>query len=132
MECCGHLGRWRVLEKVDDLDLDAGLVAVQDLLHRALHLLLDRLPIGCQDGLDITLADHLAHDALGNRSDGAFRILDIEGVVLWPRRVHLPLHAEVDVDDVVVAGEHQSFIAWSGVTGRDARSGHADFHGVRA
>src|SRR5262249_51799753 len=41
---------------------------------------------------------------------GAFRILDIEQELPDPVRLHLPQHREVNINDVLVAGEHQAFL----------------------
>ena len=89
-------------------DLDAGAVAVEDLLHQLLHL---GLGLGAgfgQDRLDVALADDLAHGALGHRLHRAFGILDVEQKV--GRVGDPPEHDEVDIDDVLVAGDHQAFL----------------------
>ena len=50
----------------------------------------------------------LAHGAFGHRLHRAFRILDVEQIVAGSARLDPPEHREIDVDDVLVAGEHQA------------------------
>ena len=52
----------------------------------------------------------LAHGAFGHRLHGAFGILDVEQIVADAARLDLPQHREIDVDDVLVAGQHQAFL----------------------
>ena len=54
---------------------------------------------------DRRLADHLAHRALGGRFDGQLRVADVEEV--GARVLDHPEDGKVDVDDVLVAGQHQ-------------------------
>ncbi len=82
---------------------------VERLLHQVLHGGLDGLARAGQDRLDFGAADHLAHGAFGDRLHGAFGILDVEQVFADAGRLDLPQHREIDVDDVLVAGEHQAF-----------------------
>ena len=51
----------------------------------------------------------LAHRALGHRLHGAFGILDVEEIIADAVRLDPPQHGEIDVDDVLVAGQHQAF-----------------------
>ena len=92
------------------LHLDAGAVVVERLLHQVLHRGLDGLPRAGEDRLDVGAADHLAHGAFGHRLHGAFRILDVEQIVADAVRLDQPEHREIDVDDVLVAGQHQAFL----------------------
>ena len=54
-------------------------------------------------------ADHLAHRAFGHRLHGAFGILDVEEIIADAVGLDPPQHGEIDVDDVLVAGQHQAF-----------------------
>ena len=60
-----------------------------------------------QDRLDVRLADDLAHGALGDFLHGVVRVLDVEQVL--GRILDAPVDDEVDVDGVLVAGQHQAF-----------------------
>src|SRR6266852_9407182 len=96
------------LLQLDLGDLNAGPVMVEGALHQVLNPALDRLPGAGQDRLNLRTADHLAHGALGHRLHRAFRILDIEQIFADPARLDQPEHRELDVDDVLVPGEHQA------------------------
>jgi hypothetical protein len=93
-------------------DLDASAVIIQDLLHQLLNARLDVLPRAGQDRLNVGTADNLTHRALGHRLHGAFRHLDIEQIVRGAVGLDHPEHREVDVDDVLVAGEHQALFRY--------------------
>ena len=56
--------------------------------------------------LDRRAADHLAHHALGRGLHRVGRVARVEEIV--GRVADMPEHAEIDVDDVLVAGEHQA------------------------
>ena len=58
----------------------------------------------------LSFADGLAHRAFGDRLHGAFGILDVEEIVADAVRLDPPQHGEIDVDDVLVAGQHQAFL----------------------
>ena len=66
--------------------------------------------LGREHGLDLAASHNLAHGALGDRLDRALRVLEVEDEILGAGRVDAPLHVEIDVDDVLVAGEHQAFL----------------------
>jgi hypothetical protein len=51
-----------------------------------------------------------AHGAFGDRLHGAFGLLDVEQVIAHAIGLDLPQHREIDVDDVLVAGEHQTLL----------------------
>ena len=137
--------RLHVAEGVDDLrgridllhlhlgDLDARAVTVERLLHQLLHALLGGGAGAGQDRLDVGLADDLAHRAFGHRLHGAFGILDVEEEVGRALRLDAPQHGEVDVDDVLVAGQHQAFlrhVAHGAAAPRGiVDQGHADGNG---
>ena len=103
------LGRRVDFLQLDLLHQDAGAVVVERLLHQLLHRRLDVLPRAGQDRLDIRVPDHLAHGAFGHRLHGAFGILDVEQIIADAVRLDLPQHREIDIDDVLVAGQHQAF-----------------------
>ena len=87
-------------------DANARAIMVQDALNKLLHGLFGLGARGGEDRLDVALTDDLAHGAFGDRLHGSFRILDVEEEV---RRVaDLPEHDEINVDDILVAGEHQA------------------------
>ena len=88
------------------VDADAGAVAVEHVLHQLLHGLLGLLARLGQDRLDVGLADDLAHGALGHFLHGDLGVLDVEEVLL--RVLDAPVDDEIDVDDVLVAGQHQA------------------------
>ena len=95
-------------------DLDAGAVLVQDLLGLVVHVGFD---LGAQLGqrrLDRGAADYLADRAFRHRLNQVVRVAGIEQIGLGV--ADLPEHRQVDVDDVLVAGQHQAF-------GRDVASG---------
>ena len=88
--------------------LDTGLVAVQDLLEQHRGVALD-LQLAVGDGrIDEAVADDLAHGGLGGVTHQVGGVADVEQVL--DRVADLVLHAELDVDDVLVAGEHGGFL----------------------
>ena len=101
------------------VDADAGAVAVERPLHQGLHGLLGLLPLLREDRLDLRLADHLAHGAFGHLFDGGVGVLDVEQVLGGV--LDAPEHDEVDVDDVLVAREHQALCALPSRRRRRAR-----------
>src|SRR4029077_17905296 len=59
----------------------------------------------------------------------AFGILDVEEVFANAVRLDPPQHGEIDVDDVLVAGEHQAFfrhVAHGGAAAEIVDDAHAD------
>ena len=84
-------------------------IDVEHVLHQLLHGLLGLLARARQERLDVGLADDLAHGALGHFLHGDFGVLDVEEVLL--RVLDAPEDDEIDVDDVLVAGQHQAFLA---------------------
>ena len=103
-----HLRRRVDLLHLHLADLNAGAVAVQGLLDQFLHALFGDVARAGQDRLDLGAADHLAHRALGDRLHGALGILDVEEEIADAVGLDAPEHGEVDVDDVLVAGQHQA------------------------
>ena len=74
-------------------------------------------------------ADHLAHGAFGHRLHRAFGILDVEQIFADAVRLDPPQHREIDVDDVLVAGEHQALlrhVAHRGAAAQIVDDAHAD------
>jgi hypothetical protein len=127
------LGRLHVAEGVDDLrrrtgdeqldlrDLHAGAILVELLLHELLDLGLDAEALLGQNALDVRAADDLAHGAFGRRLHGAFDVLDVEEEIT--RIVDDPLHRKIDVDDVLVAREHQALFRHLAVGAARAAAG---------
>ena len=115
-------GGLHVAERVDHLrgridflqlhlgDLDARAVMVERGLHQLLHRSLDVLPRAGENRLDVRAANHLAHGALGYGLDRTLGLLDVEQIVADAIQLDFPQHGEIDVDDVLVAGEHQAFL----------------------
>lgn len=88
--------------------LDTGLVAVQDLLEQHRGVALD-LQLAVGDGrVDEAVADDLAHGGLGGVTHQVGGVADVEQVL--DRVADFVLHAELDVDDVLVTGEHGGFL----------------------
>ena len=105
-EAFHHLGRRIDLLQLHLGDLDAGLVVVEDLLRLVQHVVLDLRAQFGQRRLDRGAPDHLAHRAFRHRLDDQGRVARVEQVA--DRVADLPEHREVDVDDVLIAGEHQA------------------------
>ena len=84
-------------------------------------------------GWIVGAADHLAHRAFGHRLHGAFGVLDVEQEVADAVGLDAPQHGEVDVDDVLVAGQHQAFFRHvahgAAAPRRIVDQGHADGDG---
>ena len=112
----GHvaIGGENLRGRIDRLELNlldehAGLIVVEHFLHAVLHVRFDRLAVAGQNAVDRLQADDLAHDAFGDRLHRFFGVADVEDEILRLGRVDLPAHAELDVDDVLIAGQHQAF-----------------------
>ena len=91
------------------IDEDTGPVCVQRRLHQLAHLLFGLLPILRQDRLNFRFPDDLAHGALGHVLHSGVGVLNVEKILL--RVLDAPEHDEVDIDDVLVASQHQAFCA---------------------
>src|SRR5258708_3932469 len=112
----GGCRRWRAsawprsratTEPRDLGDQPAGAVIVQDGLQEPHGVELDlRAPFGERE-LCRHLTDDLAHGALGRRLHRRLGRSDVEQV--FADVVDLPEHRVLDVDDVLVAGQHQPF-----------------------
>src|SRR5215469_11355888 len=102
-------------------DFDPGAVGIEDALQEMMRLGLDLAPPFGQCLSDRGLADHLAHRALGSGFDRRVRVSDVEEVSLSV--LDYPEDREVDVDDVLIAGEHQRFFRQ--LTASDAAGGRA-------
>src|SRR5207302_1254953 len=61
-----------------------------------------------EDRLNQRAADDLARRAFGDRLHGAFGVLDIEEKIADAAGLDPPQHREIDVDGVVVAGQHHA------------------------
>lgn len=88
-------------------DLRAERVAVEDLLHQQLGVERDFFAADVQDVVHLALAHDFADRGLG---DLAHRLIRLQ-IVEQPRFRVLQgvLHRELDVDDVLVIGQHQRF-----------------------
>src|SRR5262245_10291757 len=85
---------------------------IEGLLHQVLNGCLNGLSRACETWLDVGAANHLAHSAFGHRLHCAFRILNVEEEFADACRLHFPQNREVDVDDILVAGEHQALLRY--------------------
>ncbi len=83
---------------------------VERLLHQLLHRGFGDLARAGQDRLNVGAADYFAHGAFRHRLHRAFRVLDVEQIIADAGRLDLPQHREIDVDDVLVAGQHQALL----------------------
>src|SRR6185295_3645954 len=105
-----------------------GAVGIEQALHQFLHGLLGLLPRLGKDGLDGGLTDHLAHGAFGHLLHRHLGVLDVEEVVA--RVLDAPEDDEVDIDDVLIAGQNQAFLRYvANATAKAARAAaraHAD------
>ncbi len=86
-------------------ELDPGIISVEDALQQGLRVGLDLAAALRQRLGDRRLADHLAHCALGSGFDRRLGVADVEQIGLGI--LDDPKGGEVDVDDVLVAGQHQ-------------------------
>ena len=103
-------GRDHLLRRVDAQQLDVGdahaqPIFVEDALQQLLGVLLDAAAALGLGILQVRPADDLAHGGLGAGAHVLFRITHVEGVL--EDVLDLPQHGELDVDDVLVAGQHQ-------------------------
>src|SRR5271166_1510409 len=62
-----------------------------------------------QDRFKLGAADNLAHRAFRDRLHRTFRLLDVEKIIARAVGLDQPEHRKIDIDDVLVAGEHQAF-----------------------
>ena len=92
----------------DLANLDAGAIAVEDLLHELLDGSLDRLTSRGQNIAHLALADHLTHGAFSDIFHCLIGILDIEEIVIGP--IDEPLHDEIYVDDILIRRQHQALL----------------------
>ncbi len=115
IECGLHLFRRLGVLHGHAADGNAGLVAIENvlylLLRRARHLLAPLV----QHEVHLARSDHLAKRGLGRLQYGLIRLLVVEQVS--ERVLQRVLHGELDVDDVLVIGEHQRFLQHLGLDG---------------
>ena len=80
-------------------------------MQQRLRVLLDLLLAFGERVVDVVAAEHLAHRGLGGVAHRVAGIADVEQEVGGPGRpgLDLELHDELQLDDVLVAGEHQRF-----------------------
>jgi hypothetical protein len=100
-----HLFRGLGVLHVELADVDAGLVAIQDVLHQLGGAGGDIGAALVEHVVHLALADDLAHGGLGRLLDGLVRIPVGEEVVF--RILQGVLHGELQVDDVFVVGQHE-------------------------
>src|SRR5690606_14319093 len=104
-----HLfGRLHVLDG-HGADLDAGLIAVENLLHQVLDLDGDLGTAFVQDEVHGLLANDFAHGRFGGLAHRFVGIAHIEQVVRGAFGAQAILHDELHVDDVFVGGQHERF-----------------------
>ena len=101
------LGRLDTLQR-HLLHEDAGVVAVEHLLHQLLGLLGDLLAALVEREVHLAAADDLADRRFRDERDELVRPAVVEDVVLGAFQV--VLDGERDVDDVLVVGEHHRFL----------------------
>ena len=112
---------WRInLLQLHETNLDTRAISVQRILHQLPNIGFNRATLGRQNRLNITLADNFAHRAFGHRFNRGFRFLNIEHKVGGLGGVYLPLYREINIDDILVARQHQAF--FSQITLRVART----------
>src|SRR5262252_10363796 len=107
-ECVYDLGRRIDPLQLNLVDTDTGAIGIENLLHQFLYRLLGLLPRSGQKRLDVRLADDVAHGALRHLLNGDVGLLDVEEIFL--RIPDAPEDYKIYVDDVLVAGEHQTFL----------------------
>ncbi len=106
LERVGDFGRRIGALKLHADDGDAGVVSVERLLKQFANALFH---LGAALGAHFfrgRAADKLAHGAFRHAAQERVRLVDVEQILL--RIAHPPQHREIDVDDVLVAGEHQA------------------------
>src|SRR5262249_26808943 len=96
------------LLQLDLIDTDAGAIGIKNILRQFLHRLFRLLPCASEERLDVRSADNVAHSALRHLLHSNVGLLDVEEIFLSV--LDAPEHNEIDVDDVLVAGEHETFL----------------------
>src|SRR4029079_13312160 len=139
-------GRLHVAEGVNDLrgridflqlhlrDQDARTVAVEGLLHQGLGVSLGLGTRPGEDRLDIAFADDLAHGAFSHALHRAFGVLDVEQEI--GGALDLPEHDEINIDDILIAGDHQALFGHVADRARGVadvgRAAHTDLNAIDA
>src|SRR5207244_346065 len=99
---------WRIdLQQLQLRDLDPRAIGVEDPLQQAVGIGFDFAAPLCQRLGDRRLADYLAHGTLGRGFHRRVRSPDIEEIGFGV--LDHPEDSEVDIDDVLVTGQHQGF-----------------------
>src|SRR5262245_21377917 len=111
-ESIDHLCRRIDLLQRHLLYYDSSAIMIEGLLHQIVNGRLDGLPRAGENRLDLGTPNHLAHGAFGHRLHRAFRILNVEEEFADVCRLHFPQNREIDIDDVLVAGEHQALLPY--------------------
>jgi hypothetical protein len=101
------------------IHIDARAIEIEDLLQQRLRVELDLAAAFGERARDLGVADHLAHRAFRGGFHRELGIADVEEIGLCV--LHQPKHREVDIDDVLIAGEHQGFLGHFGRARATAR-----------
>ena len=106
------LGRLGILQRDVD-DRDARIVAVDNLLHQLLGVLGDLLLAFIEHEVHFRFADDFTHRGLGRLQHHLAGVAVVEqpGLGIFQAK----LHRKLDVDDVLVVGQHQGFLEHLGL-----------------
>ena len=105
-----HHGRRRIdFLQLNLGDLDPHIVAIEDFLRLMHHVVFDlRAQLG-QRRLDRCAANDLSHRAFRDAKDQVVRTTGIEQELRCLIGANAPEYSDIDVDDVLVAGQHEAF-----------------------
>src|SRR5262249_20308110 len=125
---------WRIhLLQLDLVNAHTRSVEIEHILHQLLYRLLGLLARFGEDRLDVVLADHLAHGALGHLLHCDLGVLNVEEVMLGV--LDAPEDDEIHIDNVLITRQHEAFlghIAHGAVAARTLARAHADLDDVLA
>ena len=102
-------GRCEGFLDLDVFNLNACAIIREEFLQLIPHNGRDFTTSRCQDGIKCRLTDNFPHDTFSCGFHQRRAIIDIENEILRVFTVIVPEHAELNVDDVLVAGQHQAF-----------------------
>jgi hypothetical protein len=105
LECIDHFGRRIDLGDFHALDLHARAIGIEHALHLVAHVLLDRGAAGAHGIVEAHFGNRRAHCGFGHFAHGLVRIGELVGVEL--EILDVPAHQVIEIDQVLVAGEHQ-------------------------
>src|SRR5262245_20975105 len=103
-----HLSWGIDLLQLDFVDTDPSSIGIEHILHQFVHRLFRLLPLAGQKRLDVRLADNVAHGAFGHLFHGDVGPLNVEEIILSV--LDAPEDNEINVDDVLVACERETFL----------------------